>query len=165
VRVRIVWYSRTGTVEVLAREAESALAEKGHEPSSVRLEPQFELPYLLWLALSFVPGSRFPLRGEAPSLQGFDACLLALPKWTLSCPPVNEFLAARGPELPATALLVACGGWDEERYTEELAGRVARFGAPVLGTVALTKDSVVEGEAAARVRDFVARCFLDSVGC
>lgn len=158
-KVLVLWYSRTGTVERLARAAGDLLAAAGHDVSAARLEPQLEIPYWLWLAVSFVPGARFPLKGEPPEVAGFDACLLLTPKWTLACPVVNELLVLRGRELPPTAVAVACGGFDQERYTDELAGRLAGLGVPVLGRLALKKDHVLDGRADGALLGFLERCF------
>ncbi|MBI5439954.1 MAG: hypothetical protein HY900_01950 [Deltaproteobacteria bacterium] len=155
-KVLIPWYSRTGTVERLVALAREALAEAGHEVTAERLVPEVDLPYPLWLLLSFVPGARSPLRNP-PETEGYDRCLLALPKWTLACPPVNAFLDGR--RLPPTALLVACGGWDHERYTTELVDRLTAAEIEVLGSLAVKQRRVADGSAEAEVRAFLARCF------
>jgi len=139
VNVLIVYYSRTGTTEAVARRSAALLEERGHGVTGAALRPRLDLPYPLWLALSIVPGSRCPLAAAPPDPAGHDACLLALPKWTISCPPVNSFLAQQGSRLPPTAVLVTCGGWDQDRYLAQLERRLHALGVPVLGGLALRK--------------------------
>ncbi len=156
--ILVVHYSRTGTTEAVARGAADFLEEKGHALTRVALQPQVDLPYPLWLALSFVPGSRFPL-AATPDPAGFAACLLALPKWTFACPPVNTFLAQLGGRLPPTALLVTCGGWDQDRYLAQLERRLQGLGVAVLGGLALRKKELDRDPQPQALRDLLGTCF------
>lgn len=158
-RILIISYSRTGTTWRLAEEAADLIRRSGHHVSRRELTPVVDLPYPFWLILSFVPGSRFPNAGSPPEVAGFDACLLALPKWTFSCPPVNSFLARRAFELPSTALLVTCGGWDQERYLAALTARLGRTGVHCLGGMWVKRSEMGTQETANRLADFVNRCF------
>jgi hypothetical protein len=135
------------------------VAQAGHQVCETALEPRLDLPYPLWLALSFLPGFRFPLRQPVCDPGAFDACLLALPKWTFSCPPVNSFLAAQGRRLPPTAVAVTFGGWDEERYLAALQRRLAALGVPVLGGLAVKKSRLHETETQSRIAGFLRLCF------
>lgn len=161
-RLLCTWYSRTGTGLHLAGLAAAALRELGHEVCEAPLLPRFDLPYPLWLALSFVPGSRAPLAPPVPDPKGFDGCVLVSPKWTLSCPPVNSFLAGRGRRLPPTALLLVYGGWDQDRYLGALAARMRRRGVPVSGTLSVKRNLVYEKETPLHLRDFLAGVFPSS---
>mgnify|MGYP005845678545 CR=1 FL=1 len=163
-RILLAWCSRTGTTAAAAARSRSFLEQRGHAVTEAPIVPRWDLPYPLWLVLSFVPGTRVPLAPADPDQgwpdpRGFDRCLLALPKWTFSCPPVNEYLARFGPRLPPTALLVTCGGWDQDRYTEGLARRLQAGGATVLGTLALKRRRLEEGTAEAALGDFLLRAF------
>jgi hypothetical protein len=164
VKVLLAWCSRTGTTAAAAARSGSLLEGWGHEVTEAPIVPRWDLPYPVWLLLSFVPGSRVPLMA-ANAAQGWpdpgacDRCLLALPKWTFSCPPVNEYLARFGPRLPPTALLVTCGGWDQDRYLESLARRLQAAGAPVLGTLALRRRLLEDGTAHTALRHFLLRAF------
>ena len=158
-KILVASYSRTGTTDALAERAAALLRAAGGEALHARLEPRVQLPYPAWLLLSFFPGTRVPLRGPLPDPRGQDACLLALPKWTFSCPPINEFLARRGADLPPTALLVSCGGWDQERYLAELRSRLERIGVPVLGAMAVKRKAACGEVALRELADFLRRCF------
>jgi len=137
----------------------------GHSVTEAALVPRWELPYPLWLGLSFLPGSRVRLRGEYPDPRGFDACLLALPKWTFSCPPVNGYLARFGACLPPSAVIVTCGGWDQERYLAALARDLEGIGVRVLGGW-IVKRKRVEGNAfAEELQTFLDGAFAGAVGC
>jgi hypothetical protein len=164
VKVLLAWCSRTGTTAAAAARSRSLLEEWGHCVAEAPLVPRWDLPYPVWLLLSFVPGCRVPLAPEDsaqgwPDPRAFDRCLLALPKWTFSCPPVNEYLARFGPRLPPTALLVTCGGWDQDRYLGSLARRLQAGGVPVLGTLALRRRRLEEGTADGALGAFLLRAF------
>jgi hypothetical protein len=158
-RILAAWYSRTGSTEALVRQAAGMLLRMGHRVTEAPILPRFELPYPACLALSFLPGSRVPLREPIPDPAGFDACLLALPKWTFSCPPANAFLARRASTLPPTALLVTCGGWGEHRFVAALRRRLERHGVRVLGGLALERNLVYQNKTIVELRLFLADCF------
>lgn len=155
-RILLAWYSRTGTTERVVRAARPMLEALGHEVVEDRVRPRFDLPYPIWLALSFVPGARVPLARGRVDPAGFDASLLAVPKWTLACPPVNAYLAWVGGRLPPTAIVLTCGGFDQARYLRALERRVARAGVRVLGGLALRRRHVIGGTADDALRDFLA---------
>lgn len=163
-RVLLAWCSRTGTTAAAAAHARGLLEERGHAVAEAPIAPRWDLPYPLWLLLSFIPGSRVPL---APAAQGqglphprdFDRCLLALPKWTFSCPPVNGYLARFAPCLPPTALLVTCGGWDQDRYLRTLAHRLRAAGVEIIGVLALKRRRVEDGSAGEDLEPFLRRAF------
>ncbi len=155
----IAWYSRTGTTLSLVPAARRALAARGHRVAGARLRPRRDLPYPLWLLWSAVPGARVPLRSPPPDPRPYGGCVLMLPKWTLSCPPVNAFLARVGPRLPPTALVLTCGGWDQERFAAALTRRLADLGAAPRGSLTLRRRAVERGEAEAPLAAFLAEAF------
>ena len=136
-RVLVLYLSRTGTGARVARDAARLLERRGDSVVLCPITPSFELPYLIWLLLSFVPGLATPIQSLDPSPEEFDRCLLIIPKWTFNCPPVEELLNRYAARFPQTFLLVTCGGWDEERYTERYRMKLARAGAHVVGAAAL----------------------------
>ena len=158
-KILVTWYSRTGTTARVALQAANRLREMGHRVTATAIEPAFDLPYPLWLALSFVPRSRFPLADNSTAVSDYDACLLACPKWTFSCPPLNTFLARRGRQLPPTGVLITCGGWDQERYLASLVARLRSLGVAVLGEVLVKRRDVEGGRFAETLMEFLQTCF------
>ena len=158
-RVLLPWCSLTGTTARVAAEARAALERLGHHVTEAPIAPRWDLPYPAWLLLSFVPGSRVPIAGEFPDPRDFQGCLLALPKWTFSCPPVNAYLARYGRRLPPTAVLVTCGGWDQERYLRGLLARFWGWGVGVRGGTTIRRREVEAGAARAALDPFLARAF------
>lgn len=158
-RILLPWFSRTGTTRRLAAEARAVLEGLGHEVVEAPIVPRCNLPYPLWLLLSFVPGSRVPVQGESPDPGAFDGCLLALPKWTWACPPVNGYLERVGSRLPPTALLVTCGGWDQDRYLRALQGRLECMGISVRGGWVVKRRELEAETAGPRLERFLAGAF------
>jgi hypothetical protein len=159
VKILVTWYSRTGTTARVAQQAAHRLREMGHRVTATAIEPAFDLPYPLWLALSFVPRSRFPLAATSIAVSDHDACLLASPKWTFSCPPLSTFLARYGRQLPPTGVLITCGGWDQERYLASLVARLRSLGVAILGEVLLKRREVEGGRFEETLMEFLAACF------
>lgn len=158
-RLLVVCYSKTHATATVAARAVESLREAGHSVVEHSIRPRIELPRPLWLALSFIPGSRVPLV-EPVDPADFDACLLAFPKWTLSCPPVNAFLARRGTRLPATALLMTYGGWDETRYLRTMEHRLERMDVRLLGSVAVKRRDIGSEDTATRLDRFLRESFV-----
>jgi hypothetical protein len=159
VKILVTWYSRTGTTARVAQQAASRLREMGHHVTATAIEPAFDLPYPLWLVLSFIPRSRFPLAGAAIAVSDHDACLLAFPKWTFSCPPLNSFLARCGRQLPPTGVVITCGGWDQERYLASLVARLRSLGVAVRGEVLLKRRDVEAGRFDETLTELLETCF------
>lgn len=158
-RILLPWCSRTGTTEAAAAQARALLEGLGHHVVEAPIAPRWDLPYPAWLLLSFFPGSRAPIVGEFPDPRGFEGCLLALPKWTFSCPPGNAYLARYGRRLPPTAVLVTCGGWDQERYLRRLLARLWGMGVGVRGGATLRRREVEAGAAGEVLAPFLAGAF------
>ncbi|MDW7710541.1 MAG: hypothetical protein SCH98_08700 [Deferrisomatales bacterium] len=158
-KLLVPWYSRTGTTGRVVRETRAVLERLGHTVTDVAIVPRRRLPYPLWLLLSFLPGSRVPVAGGSPDPAAFDGCLLALPKWTFSCPPVNAYLAAWGARLPPTAVVVTCGGWDQDRYLRALQRHLEGGGTLVRGGCAVRRRHVEDGSFAEPLAEFLGRVF------
>lgn len=158
-RVLVAWYSRTGTTAGVVAGARPLLEELGHTVGEARIRPRRDLPYPVWLGLSFVPGARVPLAGPLPDPSAFDACLLAVPKWTLACPPVNQYLARFGRRLPPTAVLLTYGGFDEARYLRSLEDHLRRDRVPLLGSTMLKRRRIEAGAADDDLRAFLVAAF------
>lgn len=123
----VVFYSRTGTTERVARDLERRL----EDPVVLRIRPETERPYWRWLARSFVPGSTVPIEALPTDLRAASALYLGTPKWTLSCPPTTAYLNALDATGVPTGLVLTFGGFDERRYARRYADRLANAGADV----------------------------------
>ncbi len=128
-RILVVYYSFTSTVESLARSIAACLAGR-HDVTITSITPVRGRSYWTWLLLSSIPGSSVAIGNPPADLDGLDRICMGFPKWTFSCPPVNRYLAML-PELPpetSLGLFMSFGGFDEDRYLREIAARVARKG-------------------------------------
>lgn len=134
----VVFYSRTGTTERVARE----LADRLADPVVHRIRPETERPYWRWLARSFVPGSSVPIEALPTDLREASALYLGTPKWTLSCPPTTAFLNALDATGVPTGLFLTFGGFDERRYARHYADRLASAGADVRAILYAKRDRV-----------------------
>jgi hypothetical protein len=141
-RALVLYLSRTGTGARVARDAARALGKMGYRADLRPLEPRFDLPYLLWLLLSFIPALATPINKLDVDPGDYDRCVLVMPKWTFNCPPVESFLGQYASKLPPTFLLVICGGWDEDRYMESYRGKLVSAGAEVSGEATVRGDQV-----------------------
>ena len=159
VRILVAAYSRTGTTARVAGRATAFLQALGHEVVEVAIVPRRNVPYPVWLGLSCLPGAAVPLTGRYPDPASFDACLLAVPKWTLACPPVNRYLDRFGRRLPPTALVLTYGGFDEARYLRSLERRLHGLGVVHLGALLLRRRTVEAAAFEADLRAFVVAAF------
>ncbi|MFB6150754.1 MAG: flavodoxin family protein [Haloarculaceae archaeon] len=146
----VVYYSRTGTTERVASAVADALG-----PARVEsIRPRTERPYWNWLLRSFVPGSTVPIAPVPTDLRNASAVFLGSPKWTLSCPPVTEFLDEARLDGVPTGVFLTYGGFDEKRYADALVDRVEDCGADVRATLLVERDSVDGSEYRAEVDEF-----------
>ncbi|MFW6003641.1 MAG: flavodoxin family protein [Halanaeroarchaeum sp.] len=136
--VVLTYYSRTGTTATVAAD----LADRFEAPTVQRIRPDRERRYANWLARSFVPGSTVPIGGVETGLREASALVLGSPKWTLSCPPVTEFVERASLDGVPIGLFVTYGGFDERRYMNRLVERVADAGADVVATLLVKRDRV-----------------------
>ena len=152
-----VYYSHTGTTQRAMQTAASSLEASGHRVHTECIRPEVDLPPPLWLVQSFFFGATAPILQLRVDPAGFDACLLGLPKWTFACPPINAFLKEYRSRLPTTAVAVTCGGWDQERYLEELLTRMTAMGVTVAAGITLRRREVENQETEAQLAGLVGR--------
>lgn len=134
----VVYYSRTGTTRSVATD----LDERFADATVHRIRPKSQRSYPNWLARSFVPGSSVDIEPMRTDLTGETAVFIGVPKWTLSCPPVTEFLDRATLTGVPLGLFVTYGGFDEKRYTEHLVRRLKREGADVRATLLVQRDEL-----------------------
>ncbi|TAL15873.1 hypothetical protein EPN96_11370 [bacterium] len=145
-KILILCHSRTGGSSRLARRAYKTLSQRGFFVSVYPLEPRVNLPYLLWLLLSFIPGMRFPLKPYRFVPSGFDGVLLVFPKWGLANPVFNGFAASLGKAFPPAALIVSFGGWKGEGFLRRAKRAMERRGVKIPGTALVKRRDPAEEE-------------------
>lgn len=134
----VVYFSRTGTTRRVATD----VADRLESPRVRRIRPRTGRSYWNWLARSFVPGSTVPIEPVEADLRDARAVFLGTPKWTLSCPPVTEFVRQAAFGGVPVGLFVTYGGFDERRYARALVDRLDDRGADVRGALLVQRDAV-----------------------
>lgn len=160
--IGVICYSRTGTTSLAAGQAASRLKRAGHNVSEIKIEPKVLLPYAAWLLFSFIPRSFVPIKPLDIQSLKLDSCLLALPKWTFSCPPVNAFLRKNLFNLPPCAVLTTYGGWNERPYLNALMRRLSKKH-KVLGGIALKKSEIHQNLHTEKLNHFLDSIFGGSI--
>ncbi|MFB6134874.1 MAG: flavodoxin family protein, partial [Halanaeroarchaeum sp.] len=125
------------------------------DPTVHRIRPRTDRRYSNWLLRSFVPGSSVPIEPIATDLSNADTLFVGSPKWTLSCPPVTEYLARLEATDVPTGVFLTYGGFDETRYMDNLVAQVRNAGADVVATLLVQRDRVGSGEYRAGLESFV----------
>ncbi len=141
-RALVVSYSRTGTSARVARQCTLSLKRSGYAVDHLPVITRPELPYPLWLGLSFMPGLRTPIDIPPADPRDYDLLWLVFPKWTLACPPVNSFIKTLDREAPATLITTVCGGWDCDRYLGQYCSLLERRGVEVVGSLTVERRQV-----------------------
>lgn len=148
-RTLIVYFSRTGSVERMAECLGTQLEPFG-TVAMARIEPIRQHGYWGWLMRSFLPGWRVPIKPVILKPDHYDLVCIGFPKWTLSCPPLNQYVSSLRLALgQKVGLFMSYGGFDGARYLRNVAKKVAAKGARIAATVlikrrALRDDSFVE---------------------
>ena len=153
-RILVVYYSFTSTVEKVAKSIEKSFGPD-HEVTIRAIRPMRARPYWRWLLLSFLPGSSVAIADRPENLDAFDRICIGFPKWTFSCPPLNRYLSLL-PRLPAgipIGLFMAFGGFDEDRYFRRIAVKVSRK-AKLVATLAVKRKLVDTAECMSLIRQF-----------
>ncbi len=152
--ILVVHFSYQSTVEMAAESIAARLTASGHSVETARIEPVKPRGYWSWLLLSFIPGTRVRIQPVRADLQSFDRICIGFPKWTFSCPPINEYLAtATIPRSLPVGLFMVYGGWDQDRYLRTMVRRVSRSN-PVVASLALKRRRVLAGEHGNAVSEF-----------
>jgi hypothetical protein len=144
-RILLSWFSFQGATAALAEAVSERLQGLGTVDEFV-IKPRRRHGYWTWLALSFLPGSRVPIEPAGADAQGYDLVVLGFPKWTVSCPPVNQYLRLLEAR-PGTrfALFMSFGGFDQERYLAQMVRRLVKRRCEVIATVSVKRRLIEEG--------------------
>lgn len=156
-KILILYFSYQSTVETVAESIAVRLGELGHSVHVENIQPVQPRGYWRWLLLSFIPGVRVRIRPVRVDFGSYDRICLGFPKWTLSCPPVNELLARTAiPRSLPFGLFMVYGGWDQDRYLRAMIRRVS-WTNPVVACTSLKRTLVVAGEHTTAVSEFCLR--------
>ncbi len=107
----------------------------------VKLEPLEEHGFYGWLARSFVPGLKVPVKPV--DLAGYGLVYLLAPKWTYSCPPINGFIENHELRALNLALIVTYTKGSVARYMEGIAKKIKARGANIVGTLSVKKEEIL----------------------
>jgi hypothetical protein len=144
-KILIVYFSWTGGVANLAEYLRSRLEPLG-EVSTARIKPSVDCGYWGWLLRSFFPGWKVPIEPVVTFLEGYDRVCIGFPKWTLGCPPVNEYLnSIQLAGSPRIALFMSYGGFDGPRYLRGMAKKMTGKGARIDTTVLVRRRAIRDG--------------------
>jgi len=159
-KILIIYFSYTGYTKAVAEEIYSELSVL-HEVDLVRIYPERDRSYWEWLIWSFIPRSLVKIKPLRTDLKNYQWIFLGTPKWTFSCPPVNQFLRnIRGGLGKSTALFMTYGGFDEDRYLKNLVKRMSKLGLKVNLAFKIRRKTIQRNEHLAAVKDFLDRLGL-----
>jgi len=154
VRVLIAFFSYTGNTRVVAHQLATLLNNKKVEVDVEEIQPTKRYPYLYWLLLSFIPNLRTPIKQPTVDPSRYDLVCLGLPKWTLACPPVNQYLEEVNLRGKLVGLFVTYGGFDERRYLKQMIKYLTKKGVKVKATLLLKRSWVKEDKIGEPLRRF-----------
>lgn len=84
----------------------------------------------------------------------YDAVFLGTPKWTLSSPPVTEYIERATVTDTSLGIFVTYGGFDEGRYLNRLVERLEAKNGDVVATMRVERDTVDTPECLDGVAEF-----------
>lgn len=156
-RLLVTYFSYTGNTRHIAQ----ALVERFQDlcdVETVEIVPTRRRSYLHWLAYSFVPGSEVEIENPEIELSMYDAVLLGFPKWTFSCPPLNRFIRKlRNITKPRFYLFMTHGGFDEQRFLDNMTHKLTKMGSTVVGSLTVKRKQTQRETYAESVDTFVKR--------
>jgi len=137
-RILLAYFSFTGNTEKVGNLILNNFKRNRIDCDLFKIKPLLNLPYLLWLLLSFVPGLPFPLKNlKLLNLKFYDVIVLGTPKWTFNCPPVTSFIyflkkMANPQKKLKIAVFLTYGGFREDIYLEKLERKLNKSGFSVI---------------------------------
>ena len=137
--IDIVYFSWTGNTKKVVDVMVEGLPQQ-FRPRLLTITPKRDYPYFVWLFFSFIPRLGVAIECESPKA---SSVILAMPKWTVNCPPVTTFLRNGYLKNKKVFLVITYGGFDQDRYAESYRHQVSQASAGVQGSAAgkTAKDS------------------------
>lgn len=124
----------------------------------VEIQPEHKRRYLVWLAYSFLPDSRARINNVKSDVSSYDLVCLGAPKWTVSCPPLNEYLEMMtGCGGKRVVLFMTHGGFREHDFMRQVVRKVELKRPRVISILAIRRRNVADESYLKQVRDFCAR--------
>jgi len=160
VRVLIAFFSYTGNTRAAAKHLAALMNIREVKVELEEIQPSKRYPYFYWLLLSFIPNLRTPIKKPRVDPSNYDLVCLGLPKWTLSCPPVNQYLKEVNLRGKVVGLFLTYGGFDEKRYLRQIVKQLTRKGVKVKATLLLKRSWIKENKTGEPLRRFC-RALLD----
>jgi flavodoxin len=156
-RLVVAYFSYTGNTKRIAQ----ALAERLQnfcDVETVEIVPTRRRCYLHWLAYSFVPDSETDIENPEMDLSHYDVVLVGFPKWTFSCPPLNRFIRRlRSLNKPKFYLFMTCGGFDDQRFLDNLTHKLVSIGCNIVGSLTIKRKQIQEETYCKPVDSYVER--------
>jgi len=152
----VVFFSWTGNTEKIARLIADELIKRGVAVNVRNIVPLKDHSYFFWLFLSFLP--RVSVRIKPVKIESRNL-FLCMPKWTLNCPPVTEFIKKSDLRNTTVFLVITFGGFDEKRYASAVKKQLEGKGARVVSTLLVRRRDVEHAENT--VREWVRDCIED----
>ena len=143
--ILIVYFSLTSTVHTLAQ-AITSQVKSNSQVTICTIESHTPHGYWGWLSRSFLPNWRVPIKFTTTDLSPYNLIYLGFPKWTFSCPPVNQYIhTMKGCRGKRIALFMCHRGFDEKRYLNHMIRKVSKRGSLVVATLSVKQDVVRKG--------------------
>ena len=156
-RVLVIFFSWTGTTRKVA-EALARLLRSEALVTVEEIQPVRSRTYLEWLLLSAIPSSKVRIKPAISDLSSYDIVFLGLPKWTLSCPPVNKYLESISNfEGKGIVPFMTYGGFDQLRFMAAIVSILRRKKMRMVATLAISRAAVKNGAYAQTVEGFLER--------
>lgn len=152
-KILIAYFSWTGNTRTIAQEMASVLQPE-HSVSVFEIIPLKERNYWEWLLLSFIPGSKVQIKNIDIDPSEYNHLILGTPKWTLSCPPINQFISTLNWK-GKTSIFMTYGGFDEDRYLRSLQKRLEKFGHKISGTLKIKRREIEKNKYKDKIRMFL----------
>jgi len=153
-KILLVYFSNSGNVMRVAELLRAEL-EPHNEVTLAEIKPRRPHSYWFWLALSFIPGCCVPICAIPGDVRDFDLVLLGMPKWTLSCPPVNQFLhTLRGHCGKPFAVWLCYGGFDQDRFLRSFLRKLRRMGVLPVAWRLIKRRTIGEGNCQKDLTEF-----------
>lgn len=152
-KVLIAFFSYTGNTRKVAESLARVLKRKA-DVDLEEIQPTRCYPYFYWLILSFIPRIGVSIKPPKNDPRRYDMIFLGLPKWTFSCPPINQYLREVHLKGKGVGIFITYGGFDERRYLKQMVKHLGKKGATVKATLLLKRDWIKEGKIEEHLRSF-----------